>query len=418
MNWYEFFDAAIIAGFVIAVARKYGSLLNPVSFFGAFFFLCSIVEPELFRLSGLLDVSPHALDLALVANSLYFGAFGLAYTSRSSPLRWVFGLLRKLSRPFSMQGRRETPSVFLPLLMVEWLSIFASLMILSGAGLLWLTDPRSAYQFHRTGVGVIWALASATLFLAYFVWIVRYGESAFRVFSASLVFALLAMFLGSKGTSLAFPFIGMFYVHYHIRRISSVAIVGSAAALLLLVAALQILQGTAGSLASAALYFDYFINSAKYIDLGRPLQYGHFTLSSLWEYVPRALYPDKPYAYGSSLLTDWIFPGSAARGDTPGIINWTVSYADFGLPGVIVNGLLTAWISKAVFESFITEKSIDVFALMAQLGFIYGVEMFPNAPFPIFWLWFMMQSSLFWLIKQASKVDSQRSAVVGTFSTS
>jgi hypothetical protein len=405
LNWCEFGNGAVIVVFTAAAARKYRSPLNPVSLYAAYFFISTIVGAELFRALGLLDVSQHVFDLSQVLSAIYFFAFGLGYLMDNSPIRPPIDALRRFVRPFCLANRKDATRLALPNLMVQFVLIYILLMITSGVGLMWITDTRTAYQLHRAGAGLWWSLASATLYLAYFVFLVRYGTSTKRTFGAALFFSVVAFFLGSKGGSLGYFLLGLFYVHYHIRRVATSMMIAVVALLMFGVVGLQLLQGTAGSLLDTVLYFDYFPNAANFLDSPMfSFQYGRIIFSSIWLYVPRALYPEKPYAYGPATITEWMFPGAAEQiGGTPGLIDWTVPYTDFGVLGVIAAGFLVAWISKAAFESFIHEKRIDTFALMAQLGFPIGVQMFVNAPFPVFWLWFMAQSGLMWLLKVAGR---------------
>jgi hypothetical protein len=64
----------------------------------------------------------------------------------------------------------------------------------------------------------------------------------------------------------------------------------------------------------------------------------------------------------------------------------------------VAAALVTAWISKAAFEYFLKNRDFVSFALMIQLGFVYYIELFPNAPFPIFWIWFLLQGAMFWTL--------------------
>lgn len=421
MNWFEVGDALVIIGFTLATKRKYRSLLNPVTIYGAFFFISSIVAVEIYRAVGLLDVPQQVLDWCQVLSSIYFGAFGIGYLMRASPFRSVFLFLRKVSRPFCMSDPKSATRLGLPILLAEFAFVYLLLMIQSGAGLMWITNSREAYQLHRTGVGVWWSLAGCILFLAYFVYLVRHGRTVKRVMGGAVIMAIMALLLGSKGISLAFLLLGLFYVHYHLRSIGTKTIV--IAGLLLLVAfiGLQLLQGTADSLLSAVLYFDYMPNAARFLnsDFFR-FEYGRVSLSSLWFYVPRALYSAKPYAYGQAMISNWLYPGIAQEsGATPALIDWTIPYTDFGVFGVIVAGLIAAWISKAAFDLFTEEESIDGLSLAAQLAFPFGIEMFTNCPFPIFWCWFIAQSALFWIVRQAGLLGSQlpergRSAAAST----
>lgn len=413
MFTYCLLDALVIIGFIVAVGRKYRSYLNPVTLYGMFFFVAVVIGTSAFRATGMLDVPLEIIDRCLIYSGVSFGAFGFAYLIQASPFRPILSSLRRISRPFCVRAGSDATKAGIPILALEFAFVYLLLMITSGAGTLWITAPREAYQRYRAGVGVLWSLSTALLFFIYFVYLVRHGNSVRRVMGASLAMSVAAYFLGSKGTILAFMLLGMFYVHYHLRRVSNRTILFACGAAGIVFVGLQLAQGTADSLFSTLLYFDYLPNTARFLDSKFfAFQYGRVTLSELWFYVPRALYHAKPYAYGQVMISDWLYPGIArSDGATPALIGWTISYTDFGIPGIISDGLISAWISKAAFESFIEERSIDTLAIAAQAAFLVGVSMFPNGPFPIFWYLFMTQSGLFWIVKQAATLHSQPEAV-------
>ena len=85
-------------------------------------------------------------------------------------------------------------------------------------------------------------------------------------------------------------------------------------------------------------YFDLFSLSSRVFEerINGSLKYfgGEIWLSSWWANVPRALFPDKPYAYGSTYLLEVYYPGMAATGATPSFGEFTQFYADFGWLGI------------------------------------------------------------------------------------
>jgi hypothetical protein len=162
-------------------------------------------------------------------------------------------------------------------------------------------------------------------------------------------------------------------------------------------------------------YFDYFWHSARFIQEFRRFgfQYGAITLSEVWYYVPRALYPAKPFEYGLALIDKWLYPGLAERfGYTPGLLQWVVGYGDFGVIGVVGAAAVEGLITKGVFEYFLEHRNFVAFVLLAQLGFVYNVELFLNCPFPIFWLWFMTQGLMVWTLRSLGRQDVPRVAVM------
>ena len=396
--------ATIIIAVVIMVSLKYGTVLHPVSFFGAQFFLWSVLSPLLSLKLKLFVVSQNAIYQTVLLSSLYFATLGMAYWLKFSPLRSTLKALVRVSRPFIIASRSDLTGLGMAVLALQFVTIYITLMVTSGAGFLWLTDPREAYQHYRGGVGVWWSLAFATLLLLFVAGLFRGEHTRRKVFFETLLFSATAFFLGSKGGVLSYPILAIFYVHFCIRRIRTRMLVFGSVLLLLLTMALQLLQHTADTVLDALKYFDYLNNSAAFLDHFHQFQYGRVTISNLWYYVPRGLYSGKPFTYGQGLLLNWIHPGfeSVARhGYTPGMLPWSVGYADFGVIGVMAAAAITAWISKVGFEYFLEKRDFFSFFLMTQVGIPF-FEVFPNAPFPIFWAWLMTQGMVFWLLKTMS----------------
>lgn len=255
---------------------------------------------------------------------------------------------------------------------------------------------------------MLWSLASASLYLAYFVFLLRYGKNAKRVFGGALFFAVCSYVLGSKGLMLGYFMFGMIYTQYHLRRIKFRMIILAGVATTLVFVGLQFAFGTAADTLHAVMYFDYMPNTEQFLDSSVfGFQHGKLTLSSLWMYVPRALYPAKPYAYGSSSITEMMYPGAAeASGSTPGLTGWIVPYTDFGVLGVLLSGIFDALLSKAAFELFLREKSLVSFALAAQIGFPFGMVVFYNAPFPVFWIWLVAQGAIIGFLELAGSAST------------
>jgi oligosaccharide repeat unit polymerase len=389
-------NSLVVLGGIGAVARKYGTLLNPVSFFGAFYFVATVIGPALYYSLGLFSAAEETVPFSLFLSALYFAAFSAAYLWRWSPLGGPLSRLVRFSRPFTPQIFERAPRLVLQVNGLLFVLLYLALMVTSGAGTLWLTDSREAYQYYRTGVGVFWALCQASLMLNFLIWLKRCHKSLWKVILCTITFSILTLFLGSKASTLAYAVIAAFYVHNTVRPIRTRTILIGGLCLLALAMGLQVLQGTASTAVDALLYFDYFSNSNAFVhripEFG--FRNGELTLSMVWFYVPRALVTSKPYSYGMQSIGDFLYPGSGEVGFTPGFMQWAVPYADFGVAGVVLFGCLAAFVSRAAFEFFLHERSLESLVLLAQLGFVYYIEMFPNAPFLIFWCWMMFQALL------------------------
>lgn len=265
------------------------------------------------------------------------------------------------------------------LLLTGSLCAFMALALLGGGGTLWLTDTRNAYIQYRSGAGLFYAMTQWLLMFAllYYIW-----ARPWRWFNLLLTlsfFAVIAYFTGSKGNILLIIVVGIIYYHFKIRPIPIKGFVLLTSLLLFAFIGLLIVQGSAKNPLGAISYFnDYFDTTARFISRFEEFgfQYGCASLSSLWFYVPRSLYPDKPYEYGITLIHQVLYPGMAATGNTPGVLGWALAYLDYGVVGVFLSGAWAGLLQRSAYEHFFRHKqSFFAFLLMMQLA------MWPPLPF-------------------------------------
>jgi hypothetical protein len=244
----------------------------------------------------------------------------------------------------------------------------------SGAGLLWITDSRQAYQSYRAGVGFIYLMVQWSLLfsLLYYFWARKPKLRGIVV--GVILFSFVAFFTGSKGNLLSGLVLAGVYYNFYVKRIPFIVILGAIATVLLIFVSLLILQGSYVDLLSTLSYFREYTETtgqflARFDEFG--FQWGYGALSDLWFYVPRALYPDKPYEYGIVLINKVLFPGAAELGATPGILAWALAYLDFGVIGVFIAGVTTAFIRRGAYDSFLSHSSNPyAFVLMIQLSLL------------------------------------------------
>jgi oligosaccharide repeat unit polymerase len=393
MYWY-IFNAFIVLFFVWLTAKKYGTVLNPVTSFGGFYLITTVVAPMTYEKLGLFtDISRHSLNYTSTLSDIYLISIGSAFAVCSSPFKHVFRWLFRFMRPIDMKGNSSGLAKIA--IFCEFVFLYLILMIGSGAGLLWITNTREAYQWHRASVGVLWSLSQATLMLAFICVMNQKGRTFRSLVGITLLFAMISLFLGSKGCTIGYFIAALYFAHFQIRRVSNRIIILIGVFLVLTVLGLQLYQGTASSMLDTIQYFDYFRNSAAFVDRFNEFgfHYGSLTLSNLWYYVPRSLYHSKPYVYGAMAATELLYPGAADLGNTPGLMEWIVGYADFGMIGVILLGLFTGFIAKGSYELYLERKDIQSMALFAQVS-LSGIVLFPNAPFAVFFIWLMFQIAM------------------------
>ena len=278
---------------------------------------------------------------------------------------------------------------------------FCLLMATSGAGFLWITDSRTAYINNKTGVGVLWILTYSCLALAYIFALFLNSNPASVTMSTlrSHIWAMLKLlipycavvyFLGSKQLIISLGVIGLVFFNYVLYPVQPRVFFFLVTLGLLVILALQIVQGTAKSLADAIIYGDYFQNTSKFLqrfDEFGGYKYGGIAISNLWSYIPRALYPDKPNAYGSLLVDQIIYPGSADAKYFPGMAPWVGDYLDAGIVGTALSGVETG-LFMGWAHNYYRKHSNNVirFIVLLQIGF--GL-LFPFVPMPAFTLLFL-----------------------------
>jgi len=257
------------------------------------------------------------------------------------------------------------------LLLILAVGTFVALAVFGGGGTLWLTNTREAYISYRAGVGVFFALTHwlVSFALLYYLWARRpQGLNLILVLAS---FCAAAYFLGSKYNILTLVLIGIFYYNFKVKHIPFLVLVWSTPVMLLGLIGLLVAYGSYGEIIQAIVYFrDYFDTTtrmiARFDEFG--FYYGRGWLSSFWAYVPRGIYPDKPFEYGQGLIHQVLFPGAAARGHTAGLLRWSLAYLDFGVVGVFAYGLWNGIWQRMTYEYFLRNRH-EFFAFVFMMQF-------------------------------------------------
>ena len=211
---------------------------------------------------------------------------------------------------------------------------------------------------------------------------------------ATLVFlASLAYFTGSKNNVLTLVVAATLYYEFCVRPIPKFAYLLIALFLFLGVLALLVAHSAFERYSESFLYFGEYMNTTAWF-LSRFDEFGYYYgegwLSNFWFYVPRGLYPDKPYEYGFTIIHGVLYPGMAATGNTPGLQNWSLAYLDFGALGVFLFGFTSALWQRIPYEHFLrNRRSFFSFVFMAQFS-LWPV--FTFAPLVILLVWSIAQS--------------------------
>lgn len=243
-------------------------------------------------------------------------------------------------------------------------------------GFLWISAPRQAYLQHRSGVGQWWLLYQACIVTCFFQALSAILDRRFNFYHLVIACALAMFalyFSGSKAAILTPLCVSFLFYHFYVRRISLFPIVFFAFFILLCFQLLlpASIEGSS-SLSLAGYFSEYVAISSLVVEAIQASGYawGKASISSLWYFVPRSLFGDKPFEYGATLFHSQLFPGSAELGATPGVLSWITAYMDAGLLGVILYALTLGVITRTIYVNFQRSKDIGSFLLMVTTCFI------------------------------------------------
>lgn len=224
-----------------------------------------------------------------------------------------------------------------------YIAVFLTLALKTGGVLDWLLNIRNSYIDKRQGNGIYYAAAINFLSISYFF--AGIASENWRTFTFRSLFYFCAVYiLGSKGFLLNF-FIFYLIIIWKLRQVPISWILSTALPTIFLLLLINFFSNQETiELASIAQYFEYYPNAAMfyadYFSGALQLFDGQIFLSSFWEYVPRGLFPEKPYVYGILHVVEIYFPGGAESGNTPAIYGGVPQFADFGIIGVLIFALV------------------------------------------------------------------------------
>ncbi len=242
------------------------------------------------------------------------------------------------------------------------LIFFAALFLLANAefGVAnWLQNPRMGYQLYRAGQGHWYAMATSALSVSFALSFFA-RPTAGRLLRNLGIYLGLGYFLGTKTVLLAiFTATLVFLWFLRWRHLGKLMLAGAPLLFGLLIFNLYLALGNIFELGNIIGYFDYYKNAAdyyrSYLNGGVGLFHGEVAMSSLWAYVPRVVWPDKPVVYGILHINELFFPGLAEL-STPAFGGAVEQHADFGSLGVVAFGffssqaILTGVLSYLIFK--------------------------------------------------------------------
>lgn len=367
-------------------------IINAYSFFLLEYFVKIFISPLLpFLFFGQIDYLDSSFTVLLYSTFFLISLF-LGYISSFIP--------RLLSSYFSIfkSNARNIRIIKVNLLLFSFIFFVLSvisyllLMVKSGVGTMWIFNTREAYQFHRSGAGMYYVFSQFFLYISFIFTLFRFRNRSILFISCiTLLFSTLFFFFGSKRTIITALLIGVVFYSYFIHRISFIftSIFAFLVACIFLLS--QYFYSNYGIL-GAIKYFDYFHNMTLFIDRNPnfDLMYGRCSfLDSLWLLVPRSLYPEKPFVYGSAHITEMVYPGAAQATHYLGVLPWATFYLDFKVVGIIIGGYTTGTCLR--FLQILCERRANIFVFI--LFFNYGVSTILNH-IPTFVLFSLMLITL------------------------
>lgn len=250
----------------------------------------------------------------------------------------------------------------------------------------WFINPRLGYQLYRTGQGHWYALATSALSVSFVLAFLAYPTPG-RLLRNLFVYLGLGYFLGYKAVLLSIFISTLVFLWFlRWRHIGKLILAGVPILLVLLVFNLYLALGNFFELGHIVTYFDHFKNAADYyrayLNGDVDLFHGEVVISSLWTYVPRAIWPEKPMVYGITHINEIFYPNLASMTHTPAFGGAVEQHADFGVLGVLLFGffgpqaLLTGVLSYLIFRRpglrFDRVSLATVLLILVQYGPSFG----------------------------------------------
>lgn len=212
---------------------------------------------------------------------------------------------------------------------IIFIILFFSILVVHSNGV-FLYNSRYGYQHFRAGVGFIWVFYITSVSLLFYLMCIKREIN----FKKILLFIFLMYLTGSKKLILDVFLKSILVFIWSNKRIKKWQII--LASFLLVILMLKLFDqfgASQGFLTRVSSYFEFMrLASMVFNDYqlgGLTHTHGQIALTSFWNYIPRAMYPDKPYAYGPVMLVEMYFPGLAQTGHTPSFGMLTADFVDF-----------------------------------------------------------------------------------------
>ena len=290
------------------------------------------------------------IELAIKFIVIYFT---IKFSERNSFIKYK---LINIFKPYNPKKQRMI------IVAVFFLFIFFVMFILLSKdfGLInWLMSPRTGYQLHRTGKGQWYALSLLFLSTSYTI-MMLYTKKVSNLFFVFTIYVLLVFLLGSKG--FIFSYVIFFIIVLWLRKskyFKQAFLIVPPIGFGLMMLNFNLLE-----FIEIVSYFDYYINSAMYFESyfknEIDLFYGKIWLTDFYKYMPRAIFPDKPFVYGFLYVNEFFYPGQAEKTNTPAFGGPMPAFADFGFIGVILFAIFDLGLIFKTILLYILYKNIHL----------------------------------------------------------
>ncbi len=241
-----------------------------------------------------------------------------------------------------------------------------------------ILTPRRIYELTRSGYGISFFLSSFFFYMAFIIYLTKFRRSLFLDAVWIMTGSIFLLLHGSKGQVVVLFFIYFLsYIYLKEWRVSFKYLVFISLFFIILILALFSFTSKislARLIQFIASYADYIRNSVLIMASDYPLQHGRLFVESIfYSFLPRELFPSKPYDFGYIKLTKYFFPKSfEAHQGYPAIHSIGRLYADFGLFSAPIFLLFTmihfAFMSFAVNLIKATKNFINFILIVCASG--------------------------------------------------
>ncbi|MBB2332737.1 hypothetical protein K6716_12000 [Escherichia marmotae] len=166
-----------------------------------------------------------------------------------------------------------------------------------------------------------------------------------KLFICAILYCVLVFFLGSKTFILSFAIFYLAVLSLNQSKFLKFGLI-----LVTPLAACAILYNLFLAIGNMNVdvvlsYFDQYQNSIYLLqDLDKGvvrLFNGTVYFSQFWSYIPRSLFPEKPFVYGFLHVNEIYYPGAAESGHTPAFSKGMDNFVDYGYVGLVILTFLT-----------------------------------------------------------------------------